>query len=62
MTAFKEYEKVRIKNSGATGTIVDIDTKGEKTFYCVEYDEEFRYLDEDMGVTYCTEDELEKTV
>lgn len=60
MTFFKEYEKVSVKRNGATGIIVDIDTKDGKIFYCVEYDEEFRCLDDDMGITYRTEDDLER--
>lgn len=61
MADFKEYEKVRIKENGAIGTIVDTSVSDDGVlFYCVEYDEDFRYLDEDMGITYLTGDKLEK--
>ena len=61
MTRFELYEHVLIKELGATGKIVDISyNSNNEKYYCIEYDDEFKYLDGDMGIVYLTEEKLEK--
>lgn len=61
MNKFELYEHVKIISNGATGTIVDIKNDKDKyKYYCIEYDEEFSYLDKDMGIIYVKEDDIEK--
>ncbi len=60
MTDFEMYDHVKIKENNATGFIVDIESKDDKTYYCIEYDEDYQYLDEDMGIVYLTKDKIEK--
>lgn len=55
---FKMYEKVRIIDNNATGTIVDITKKDNTIYYCIEYDDEYKYLDKDMGIVYLTEKDI----
>ena len=50
MTDFEMYDHVKIKENNATGFIVDIESK----------DEDYQYLDEDMGIVYLTKDKIEK--
>lgn len=52
MKEFKMYDHVKIFSSGAKGIIVDIIEREKETFYCIEYDEEYSYLDKDMGIIY----------
>ena len=56
---FDLYTKVKLKSNGATGVIVNIEMNDNKKYYCIEYDEQYQYLDEDMGIIYVTEDEID---
>lgn len=61
MTNFELYDHVMIKESGAKGKIVDISyNDNNEKYYCIEYDDEFKYLDEDMEITYLKEEKIEK--
>ena len=60
MTNFSMFDHVRIKENNATGHIVDIKNKEDEIYYCIEYDENYQYLDEDMGIVYLTKDKIEK--
>ena len=53
------YTRVKLKSNGATGIIVNIEMKNNNKYYCIEYDEKYQYLDEDMGVVYVTEQEID---
>lgn len=60
------YDKVRVKSSGTTGTIIDISQISGRTSFIVESDRE---NDPSPNVTYhtlwplydCTADEIEKS-
>lgn len=60
----KEYDRVRIKNTGITGEIIDIYESGDKTMYTIESDEKGTpggRGDPDSWKWYeCEESELEK--
>ena len=60
----KEYDKVRIKESGITGEVIDIYTVGDAMHFTVESDENGvpgGRGDEDSWKLFdCTEEELEK--
>lgn len=53
------YTRVKLKSNGATGIIVNIEIKNNNKYYCIEYDEKYQYLDEDMGIVYVTEQEID---
>ena len=57
---YKLYEKVKILENDATGTIVDIEEKDGTIYYCIEYDDEYKHLDKDMGIVYLTEKDIVK--
>ena len=62
MTKFELYEHVQIKESGAKGKIVDISyNSNDEKYYCIEYDDDFKHLDEDMGIVYLTEEKIMDT-
>lgn len=60
MKEFKMYDHVKILINGANGIIVDILKRGKETYYCIEYDEEYSYLDKDMGIIYVKEKDIVK--
>ena len=60
----KEYDKVKIKETGVTGDVIDIYSVGGETHYTVESDQKGvpgGRGDEDSWKLFdCTEEELEK--